>query len=363
MKRFSFIIGFLLPFLAVGLLNWLINPFLFFGHHVFAYPGGMKNPMERMEVAYTYDRLLPPNVILGTSRIKNIPAYPSTYWASGAVLNMSIASASIYEIEQYFEHVASSGTTRKALIGLDYDFFNWSPAPGFDSNRLHQYQAENPSVLLQARIQDTYRSLFSEQATRLSISYLTSERPFSVNGSITYVPGFIRPIFAYTYFPKASTSTNSSSADPLSSFQKILTIASDAHIDVTFVIPPVYAPYLEGKIGKKWDNYQKWKKSIVTLANAEELKSGQKYPIWDFSGFNSITKDVDGKLPNWYYDPSHFKSDIGMMILQKINGRCEKSCNVPSDFGTRLTPDMIDDYLRKTSDERNEYIKTMPKGK
>lgn len=55
-------------------------------------------------------------------------------------------------------------------------------------------------------------------------------------------------------------------------------------------------------------------------------KAAQITDYWNFSGYNTVSYDA-----RYFYDPMHYRNNVGEMILAKIFG--DKSVEVPEDFG------------------------------
>ena len=60
----------------------------------------------------------------------------------------------------------------------------------------------------------------------------------------------------------------------------------------------------------------------------------------------------------WYTDGSHFKPNVGAMMLERIYTPKEKS--VPPDFGILLAPGKIDEALGRLRTSREIYARTHP---
>jgi hypothetical protein len=85
----------------------------------------------------------------------------------------------------------------------------------------------------------------------------------------------------------------------------------------------------------------KWRRRIIETVRANGIKWRAKpYPLWDFSARNSMTTEPVPTAENkkiqmkWWWDPSHYKTELGDVVLQKILG-LPGSSKYP-DFGRRL---------------------------
>jgi hypothetical protein len=105
---------------------------------------------------------------------------------------------------------------------------------------------------------------------------------------------------------------------------------------------------------------EQWKRDLVTiLAEDAARHPGQEaFVLWDFSGYNSITTeevppggDTDTEM-RWYWEASHYKKEVGDMMLEKIFGSNDPAHEIPDDFGIRLTVENIDEQLRLTKERQ-----------
>ena len=92
-------------------------------------------------------------------------------------------------------------------------------------------------------------------------------------------------------------------------------------------------------LAERWQLYEDWKREIVKMM-----------PVWDFSGYNSITTEPIGEQMNNYQDSSHFYPPIGDLILNRLVGYEEEK--VPEDFGILITPENVEAHLEKIRRDR-----------
>jgi len=81
---------------------------------------------------------------------------------------------------------------------------------------------------------------------------------------------------------------------------------------------------------------------------------------WDFSGYNAITTEPIGWQMSWYWDASHYRRDVGDMILDRMFGLPHRTG--PERFGTRVTQGTIEPHLARFDSERELWLATNPKG-
>ena len=105
--------------------------------------------------------------------------------------------------------------------------------------------------------------------------------------------------------------------------------------------------------------WEKWKFEIVRINEVEAKRHGKEpFPIWDFSGFNSVTTETIPPINDsesqmqWYWESSHYKRELGDLVLDRVFNYNNLSRNVPDDFGVLLSLDNIASHLSKV---RSDY--------
>jgi hypothetical protein len=79
-------------------------------------------------------------------------------------------------------------------------------------------------------------------------------------------------------------------------------------------------------------SFEVWRKYVVKLAQRNNIE------VWDFSGATIYTSEVipnksdRATIMNWYWDPGHFRSSLGDLILERIL----QSKSSADEFGQRL---------------------------
>jgi hypothetical protein len=106
---------------------------------------------------------------------------------------------------------------------------------------------------------------------------------------------------------------------------------------------------------------------LVEINEEEALRAGESsFPLWDFSVYNQFTTEPIPKTGDtetamqWYWDSSHYKKELGDIMLDKIFHYHESGRIVPDNFGILLTSENIDDHLQKIRADRQHYRDTHP---
>jgi hypothetical protein len=134
----------------------------------------------------------------------------------------------------------------------------------------------------------------------------------------------------------------------LNYFQKIVNICREKNIKLTVFISPAHATQWETiKAVGKWQTFENWKRKVVQVT-----------PVWDFSGYNTITTEEINDVMENYPDSSHYTKPVGDLILNRILGYKENE--VPKDFGVLINKENIESHLAKIRTDREEWVKNRP---
>jgi hypothetical protein len=105
----------------------------------------------------------------------------------------------------------------------------------------------------------------------------------------------------------------------------------------------------------------------VQINEQEAAKSGEELlPIWDFSGYNSYTAekvpplgDVNTEM-QWYWESSHYKKELGDLVLDRVFGHQEPGRTVNPDFGVLLASENIELHLQQVRNDRQKWRTSFP---
>jgi hypothetical protein len=106
----------------------------------------------------------------------------------------------------------------------------------------------------------------------------------------------------------------------------------------------------------KWPAIERWQAQLAELGR-QQRRQGCDVRLYDFSGFNSITTEaipqVSGKPDmQYYWETSHYRVNVGRMILARMFGRRD---GVPEDFGVELTPSTLQRHQSAQRAQRDRY--------
>ena len=351
----------------------------------------------RMAKAGSVRVFKPRAVILGDSRAEYgiDPEHPG--WKTGPVYNLGISGANVYEIVRYFQHAHGIQPLKKALFILDFKQFNAyrENAGDFTENRLsvtldeqtntYYYLSDVISTALSTKaltrtIDTIWRSAVNKPTTylangqrdwhndRIFKTVMEKYGSYSIIFSIEEESLFSTrskkrvPIYRESFFNQASR------YNAFDSFRRLVRIAIRDKVDFRFVIGPSHARYFECyRLMGNWFLWEEWKRTIVRVLEEEAAKAGVKpFQLWDFSGFNPLTMELvpppgeKKAYMKWYFEASHYTTDLGNLIQDRVFDHNEPGRTVPDYFGVLITSRNIDGHLNNIREENRLFRELQP---
>jgi hypothetical protein len=320
------------------------------------------------------------------------------------VYNLAFDGATTKEMYYYLLHAHAVQPLRQVVLGLDTYHATTAPAtvrPDFDPWLLEA----GPVPILPAVVRADLKILTSLDTLRSSLATVESQSAhepdwFAPDGQRLGEVFFRRPgerfeeIGPRGYFeeidrlevgfklegkhaaanaqaPSRSGQQPATTGETsLDYIRRIVAFCRAEGIDLRIFISPEHAHQLEisAAIGE-WATIENAKRALVALMadDAAHHSNAAPIPLWDFSGYSSITTE---SLPEpgsraemrFYWDSSHFKDMVGDFILDRLFGVSDPQRAVPSDFGVRLTADSIEAALAHLRDGQLAYRSRNPAG-
>lgn len=354
--NFGFIAAALLPLFGVGLFNITIDPY-----GVFSSPTRQglnqskprKDNNDRVFKATDIVKIKPVTVILGSSRTKRgiNPKHPGLANLQPAY-NLALNGPNIYEQLRYLEHAISNQKNLKEVIfGVDFFMFNsyLKNQASFSESRLNK---QNITVQDAINFGLSIDSLVASIETIEDSKKTLGQEKFSDNGFTPYrdfkqsdnqwrfkagINDYLRNHASYNFSDKF-----------LQDFQKIVELCQKKNINLIVFISPTHATDLETiRATGAWDRLEQWKRDLVKIT-----------PVWDFSGYTSITTEPISTNMKNYVDNSHYTEEIGNLVLNRILSYQAET--VPKDFGVLLTPDNVESHIDQIRADREVWAKNNP---
>ncbi|WP_313893769.1 hypothetical protein [Psychrobacillus sp.] len=355
----------MLTIVFIVAVNYLVNPYNIFESPT--YEGFNEQKIETKEYILKEKDLVnqkPDTIFLGSSRTF-LGLDPSYYkkMVGEKAYNVGLAGASMDVELKYFEYVLKSNPKlKRVIIGLDFEAFNiFGTTPlGFSEERLSSKRWIKEDLFLNLfTIQAFIDSMRVIHENRNNISNLTQDTLLedgSFNESVQLNihqemlnsghNRFYEHLQEYLVSEQLLAKYELSNKN-ISYFKQLVDLCEENQIELIAFIQPAHALQWTGieKAGL-WEQLEQWKKEIVHIT-----------PVWDFSGYNSITT-TSAENFDVYFDQAHYRKKVGNLILHKtLQIDAEK---VPSDFGVYLTEENIQSHLYKIRADRDAWMADNP---
>jgi hypothetical protein len=387
----------LLVTVLIGSANGLVDPYDWFDLDL-AWLNGKKNVaymQDRIFKVRDVSRLRPVVSVLGTSRL-GMGMHHSHPALGPTAYNLGLTGAGIYECRRNLQHLQAVQPQRRVVLGLDFEQFDHQarPSPLFREDRLRtdpqggaqpgSRWADLPAILWSAdacrdswstvrQTRDPHRralaydrGTFEEQAMR---EWIANEIPLPLRSLIAngFEWAFLRLLNDFTLKYLDFSYLDDTGRSPLiDEVAIILDLARREGIDLHLFITPIHARLGQVyHITGHWDEFRRWKRDLAAVVAAEATRSGAApFPLWDFATWSAVTRELPppqtatGVEPRWYWEASHFRRELGALVLDRMFGTTAAPIPVPEDFGTRLNGADLDAHLALVDRRREEWAAT-----
>ncbi|MEM1393612.1 MAG: hypothetical protein AAGG00_10030 [Cyanobacteria bacterium P01_H01_bin.150] len=311
-------------------------------------------------------------IFLGTSRTKHglNPLHP--VFNSSKVYNAGLSGTSIYETFRAFEFANEKSNLDTVVIGLDAISFYSKKTTGGDYNESKFSKSHNYFKIISNEIFSKNKVI--ESLLTINFNLKDKRDDYITSGFVTRAdsPKYtLRELFTKTLeeflvredlYPGLYDSPKR-----IELLKEIFNQRKD-NTKLYLFISPVHAFQLEGMDSiNRFSKFEQWKRDLVKVVEEDATKNPNKQPIilWDFSGYNSYTTE---KIPptgskqkmRWYWESSHYKNELGDIILDKMFNYPNKNKDAHSDFGVVINSDNIESHLEKIRAEQARYKQNFP---
>ena len=354
-----FLLSVFLPVVTVGVFNIFVDPYDVFNTPNFLginHSKPRKDNSDRLFKATDIIRIKPVTVLMGSSKTKRAldPDHPALK-NNQPVYNLALNGINVYESRRYLEHaIANQKNLDLVILGLDFFMFNkfLENQASFSEQRL-----EKRHISLADFINVTF-SLDALLASKETIVDSNKNPPddifYGENGFMPYRNPdpektqwrFERHIEVY-YELDSEYELSTKFMDDL---KKIVDLCQQNNIQLILFISPSHATQWEAiKAIGEWSTFEEWKRKVIKISLS---------PVFDFSGYNSITTESIHKNMENYEDNAHYTKKIGDLILNRILDY--KVADVPEDFGILINQENIASYLEKIRQDREIWAENNP---
>jgi hypothetical protein len=330
----------------VATFNIIIDPYQYFFTKKIPGISEIKPELENnvmLSKAAEAKHIKAKTILLGSSRIMSgLTSSNPIFDSPETVYNLGLPGTNMYQSLQYFKHALFwQKNIEQVVIGLDFFMFNeyLSNLDNFDETRLGK------SFVLQ----DIINTSLSIDALKASFITVNANRQInkSVKSQESTSQKFQRWLTNFLNF-KGFYKTYSLSSKQLDSFKMVISLCQQNNIDYYVFISPTHATQYEAiDISGLWSTFEEWKRELVRIT-----------PLWDFSGYNSITTEIISESMINYIDNSHYSQHTGNLVLSKMFAT--ETNNVPSDFGILLNENNLESHLHQIKRDRQLWRKNNP---
>jgi len=336
-----------------------------------------------MSKAVAIQHFKPRTIILGSSRTEyGINPDHSSFENIGPSYNLALSSANLYEAYRYMQHANEIQPLDQVILMLDFFMFNAVGNPEeseFNEKLLSTDLLGNPQFTLIQKVSPfiSLDTFFSSLAT--IIRQKSREKTYLFNGvrirkneknkkQYGIHTSFLRTenIFYTRNYSKFSFATLQ--RDNWKIYKQLLLFAQQKGIKLHIAISPSHVRLFEVIAAKGlWNKFEQWKRLIVQFNKEIAIYANNNpFKVFDFSGYNSLTTETVPPLGDmhtemqWFWDASHYKKELGDLVLDRIFNFNSPKRFLPNDFGIILTPENIEKNIEKNKINRIIWRKLHP---
>ncbi len=316
-------------------------------------------------------------VILGSSRAE-VGLDPSNIQSLGyKVFNAGLSGTNMYEIEKVVDFINQTQKLKFAIIGLDFLMFSSKRKTNgdfveslFSNNVIKQKISDLKYILSTNTLLKSIKTVYFNLSSIPVVSRDDGFRDKSSQVNNVNHRKLFTDVLKNNFFVNPNTyAAFDYSIDRLSMLENSIRKLLDNDVKVYIFISPVHARQLESLLAiNLYDQYNTWKYDLVTIIERLNilLPKGNNLELWDFSGYNKFTtEDVpmkDTEIMSWYWESSHYKKELGDILLNRILKDKNKSSEYYnfSEFGIKLTTNNVKSHFIETDKKRIQYAASHP---
>ena len=311
-------------------------------------------------------------VILGNSRVDAgiDPANPA--WGSRRVFNCGLTGLNFIEEAKVVEFLET--VTKPKTIVLCIDFFHFQDGGGISEEfPFSRFNVDRslPAHYAEALwgVTPTWHSILtlhnylgpkSQDYSDLGLR-IKPMAPPNQSGRAAFETYVAHAIETWRHQGPWSNNT-----ECIQRFKENLNLSANNQTKIIVVILPVHALDLEMvrcQIGSPAP-LEKWKRHLVSTMTTFRQQHPQTPPIplWDFTSYTGFTADPippqgDPRPIKWYWEPSHFRKELGDLLIAKIQNQPAPVGHDITHFGVQINQSNIESHLARLRSERELFAK------
>ena len=381
---------------AVGLFNWVVDPYgLFDSHRIEGFNALKPTAADHLRVAKPYQvtAFSPRTVIGGNSRPEMGLDPGNACWAESdrPVFNMGLPGASVFQQARFLQHALDNQKTRQVFWGLDFiDFMGphegpsnrWKATTRVSSfeKRLKIGRDGQPNGIWKWQsMKDHFQALFSLNTLEDSMATIIAQgdphasdmRRDGFNPARNYMD-IIHWEGQWVLFAQKRKELEEIFSRPdltlyekerewswqFESVRRLLKHAASKNVRVVLFINPYHLDYLKIIHAKEhWKAFESWKHRLTAVAHEADVE------LWDFSVIDERTMEAvpprgnRRKIMQWFWEPAHYRRELGDVMLSRM---LDRPCTFEETghFGHRLLPQTIDARLAEARKKIKELMET-----
>lgn len=337
----------------VALFNAIIDPFGVM--NILVIPGiNQSKPATvdntRLYKAVDLTRQDAKTLFLGASRVET--AFDLEHTALQeyqTVYNLAMQGMTFYEQRRYLEYaIQTQENIQVVILGIDLWLLedSYLSKTGFKEDRLKQqglpflesleinfsWNTFGKSIeSIQANLDKPDYQYYNSQGVRNTDYVKDRNVKFT-----SWLPGIVNNP-KDKIFPSA-----------LENLKIIVDLCKENNLDLIVFITPPHVTQFEAM-------YMSGSEAVIEQGKREIVNI---LPVWDFSGYNSVTTEPISEQMSNFRDSSHPTIQVGNLMLNRILQYEEE--NVPGDFGIMINPENIEDHLYMIRKEREVWRENNP---
>lgn len=355
--------------LFIGGFNWLVDPYDIFDSPKIDGFNVNKPETETKQRPYKAIKLLkqkPETVFFGTSRTDRGIDPDNKIFHQKSIFNASINGMTPIECEYMFNAAIKNGAKR-IIIGTDLVTFYAKDQvrEGFDKGVFSDSGLVKYILSIDA-LKSSVNTVASTKPTPYSKFGFMRPEAIQFNDFDSKGVGYLENFrdSEKGYLASHYKNFNKTQTAHWQAFERILDKAHKKGVKITLFISPSHARQWEVlAITQGWEMFEEYRRRLVATNEKIALQNGKApFALWDFAGYHELTTEAVPDDPKakmkWYWDSSHYKKELGDIVLDRMfDGNFSGGQNYP-DFGVKLTSQNIDSHLAKLQAERERWRAT-----
>jgi hypothetical protein len=352
---------------AAATLNYVVDPYLI---HQWDTPQvwrlrPVSEKLSSWGKTYAVARFQPGVVYVGSSRTEAGLPVRTPLFVGKDVFNGGLSGATVGDAMSMVRHASAVGRLDTVVWGIDASMFSLE---GGNSNFDPELVASDRYYLWRRSLIDIKRALTIDM-TLDSISLLRGTFGHSCLSSLATYGQRDEGCIRYSLDHRGGTEAAirprlreyirgaGPTVEAMHGFGQAIAGLCRAGTRVRVYINPTHAMTSDGLYWSgKWPAMERWQAALAELGRQQRLQ-GCNVRLYDFSGFNSITTEAIPQVSSkpdmqYYWETSHYRVNVGRMILARMFDRDE---GVPGDFGVELTPSTLAQHQSAQRAQRDRY--------